>query len=82
MNHDTAMMLVDRELERARKKFPQWPGSESKQDILLASSIVGEEAGELIKAAVQFYGENGEAKACFDEAIQTAAMCFRFLEGK
>lgn len=75
-------MLVDLELERARKKFPQWPGSESKQDILHASSIVCEEAGELIRAAVQFYGENGEVKDCFKEAIQTAAMCFRFIEGK
>jgi hypothetical protein len=82
MNHEAALMLIENELLKARKKHPHWPGSESKQDILFASAIVGEESGELIRAAVQYYGENGDAESCFNEAIQTAAMCFRFLEGK
>lgn len=82
MNHAAALMLIEQELERARAKFPQWPGSESKPDILLASAVVCEEAGELIRAAVQFHSEGKDVKACFEEAIQTAAMCFRFLEGK
>lgn len=82
MNHDAAMMIIELELKRARTKHPDWPGSESRQDVLLASAIVGEEAGELIRAAVQYYKENGEIEKCFDEAIQTAAMCFRFLEGR
>lgn len=81
MNHQAALALIEMELKKARAKHPFWPGSESKQDILFAASIVGEESGELIRAAVQYYGENGDADACFKEAIQTAAMCFRFLEG-
>lgn len=84
MNHVTAVMLVEQEIQKARDKHPTWPGSESKPDILFASAIVGEESGELIRAAVQFYGaeDGGSAEACFKEAIQTAAVCFRFLEGK
>lgn len=82
MNHVTAVMLVEAELERARNKHPVWPGTESRHDILLASAIVCEESGELIRAAVQNHGEGGSPRECFEEAIQTAAVCFRFLEGK
>jgi NTP pyrophosphatase (non-canonical NTP hydrolase) len=81
MTHEAALLLIEQELKKARNKHPNWPGSESKQDVLFAAAIVGEESGELIRAAVQFYGELGSAEACFREAIQTAACCFRFLEG-
>ena len=82
MNHAAALMLVEMELSSARNKHPSWPGTESKQDILSAATIVAEESGELIHAAVQYYGEEGNAESCFREAIQIAATCFRFLEGK
>jgi len=68
--------LIDEEVERARKKHPTWP----KDDPLFAAAIVMEEAGELMRAAVQFRGEGGQLGACDEEAIQTAAMCIRFLE--
>lgn len=67
---------IDAEVERARKKHPTWP----KGDPLFAAAIVMEEAGELMRAAVQFRGEGGALELCDEEAIQTAAMCIRFLE--
>lgn len=82
MNHQAALMFIEEELKRARKIHPMWPGSESKNDILKASAIVCEESGELIRAAVQYHGENGDVYSCFKEVIETAAMCFRFLEGE
>ena len=63
-----------KELDRARKKFPRWPTS-----AVHAAAIVCEESGELIRAALQHSDESGELNACDKEAIQTAAMCIRFL---
>lgn len=64
------------ELERAVLKFPEWP-----DDPVHASLIVAEEAGELHKAVLECTYEPhkcdvGEVEK---EAIQTAAMAFRFL---
>ena len=64
------------EMARAIAKFPSWP-----TDVLHAASIVGEESGELTKAALQAVYEPhksspGDVRA---EAIQTAAMAIRFL---
>ena len=64
------------ELERAKAKFPQWPS-----DPIHAASIVGEESGELIRAAVIHVYENGSEAECWKEAVQTAATAIRFLEG-
>lgn len=63
-----------RELEKARRKFPMWPVYS-----VHAAAIVCEESGELIRAALQHSDEGGELAACDKEAIQTAAMCVRFL---
>ena len=69
---------VEKELERAREKFPFWP-----HDMVHAAAIVGEEAGELLQAALQYHFEEKETlDDCDHEAIQTMAMCIRFLEGK
>jgi NTP pyrophosphatase (non-canonical NTP hydrolase) len=62
------------ELAKARKKFPRWPTTAVK-----SAAIVCEESGELIRAALQHEDENGMLTACDKEAIQTAAMCVRFL---
>lgn len=64
------------ELERAKAKFPQWP-----RDIIHAAAIVGEESGELTRAAVMAVYENGRESECQTEAIQTAVTALRFLEG-
>lgn len=69
----TAIMA---ELERAKAKFPKWPS-----DPIHAAAIVGEESGELIRAAVIHVYENGSEAECWKEAVQTAATAIRFLEG-
>lgn len=66
---------VLRELERATAKFPTWP-----TDPLHALAVLGEEYGELVKAALQLTYEPHKATAADvrSEAIQTAAMALRF----
>lgn len=64
------------EIERAMRKFPKWP-----TDPIHAASVVMEEAGELVKAVNESVYEphKGSRPNVRTEAIQTAAMCFRFL---
>lgn len=64
------------EVKRATERFPTWP-----TDPLHAVAVLGEEFGELTKAALQTVYEPhkvqpGELRT---EAIQTAAMALRFL---
>ena len=65
------------EIERARKKFPRWPNCP-----IHAASVVVEEAGELAKEANQCVYEpaKGSRENLRAEAIQTAAMCVRFIQ--
>ncbi len=64
------------EVEKATRKFPTWPTR-----LIDAGNVVSEEAGELAKACLQVTYE--PHKETLDgvriEAIQTAAMAFRFL---
>ena len=66
---------VMKELDRATKKFPTWP-----TDPLHALAVLGEEFGELTKAALQltYEPEKTTHKELQSEAIQTAAMALRF----
>lgn len=68
-------LLIATELEKAKRKFPKWP-----TNAVHAAAVVCEESGELIRAALQHQDEGGPLDACDKEAIQTAAMCVRFLE--
>jgi NTP pyrophosphatase (non-canonical NTP hydrolase) len=63
------------EVKRATKKFPTWP-----TDPLHALAVLGEEYGELTKAALQLAYEphKSSRKMVREEAIQTAAMALRF----
>jgi hypothetical protein len=65
------------EIDRAVAKFPTWP-----TDPLHAVAVLGEEFGELTKAALQLTYE--PHKTSMDEfraeAIQTAAMALRFVQ--
>lgn len=78
------------ELKRAKEKHPRWP-----VHIVSRAAIVAEEAGELIQAALKYKYEKppGEVPTFYgvtprdrqilklkNEAIQTAAMCIRFLQ--
>lgn len=63
------------EVKRATEKFPTWP-----TDPLHAVAVLGEEFGELTKAALQLTYEphKTSAEEVRTEAIQTAAMALRF----
>lgn len=71
----TVIDQVAAELERATIKFPTWP-----TDPLHALAVLGEEFGELTKAALQLTYEPHKSNAADVrmEAIQTAAMALRF----
>ena len=69
-----ALKTVTEELLRARKLHPSWP-----KDSIHQAAIVQEEAGELIRAALQHEFENDPKQPMNTEAIQTAAMALRFL---
>lgn len=66
--------LVAAEVLRAEQLHPGWP-----EDIVHAAAILAEEAGEVVKAALQSYYAEAFASDIRTEAIQTAAMCFRLL---
>ena len=67
--------FLNEEMERAKAKFPWWP-----EDQIHAAAIVAEEAGELLKAALQNKYENGSIENVQKEAIHTATTAIRFLE--
>lgn len=66
------------ELVRAEKKFPNW-----NKDAVYAASIMGEESGETLQAALDYQqapAHSDELKAkILAEAIQTGAMALRLL---
>lgn len=70
------LVEISEEIDNAVNKFPTFPN-----DALHALAIISEEHGELCKAVLQHTYE--PHKATIDdirmEAIQTAAMCIRFL---
>ena len=74
MTLDEALRFVKLEMEEAERVWPVWP-----QDVIHQAAIVGEEAGELIEAAVSLTYDQGTAGAIRDEAIHTAAMALRLL---
>jgi len=76
VENDPIFNAIAQEIVKATEKFPQWPDR-----LIDAGNIVAEEAGELSKACLQRTYEKD--KCSWDdvrmEAIQTAAMCYRFL---
>ena len=64
------------EVQRASKKFPEWP-----TDPLHAVAVLGEEFGELTKAVLSltYESDNLSIDDVRTEAIQTAAMALRFI---
>lgn len=64
------------EVSRAVRKFPTWP-----TDPLHAVAVIGEEFGELTKAALELTYEPHKTSAdeVRKEAVQTAAMALRFV---
>lgn len=62
------------EYVNACAKHPYFP-----DDHIHSASIVAEESGELVRAALRFAYENGRFYDMHHEAIQTAASALRFL---
>ena len=74
MKTEQILCLVMTELERAEQIHPIWPA-----DLVKASAILAEEAGETLQAANN-YDENRCGKnQIVTEAVQTAAMAIRLL---
>lgn len=74
---------IELELRRAKKAWPNWPDHPAAQ-----AGIVCEEAGELMKASLQWkyqrdendYVQKKQIQHMREEAIQTAVTAIRFLE--
>jgi len=79
MQKDFPKLIIEsilNEVARAEAKFPDWPS-----DMIHAAAIVNEESGELTRAALQWTYEGGDIIEAQKEAVQTAAVCIRFLRG-
>lgn len=74
MNSKEIFQEVRKEISRAERKFPGWP-----EDPVHAAAILGEEAGEALQAALDYFYGRGDLETLKKELIQTAAMAFRFL---
>jgi hypothetical protein len=73
-----ALLAILQEYRRAKKKHPHFP-----DDLIHASAVINEEAGELTRECLQFQYEGANDSESIDriamEATQTGAMGFRFL---
>ena len=67
------MKDIAAELKRAREVHT-WP-----TDLVYGAAVVAEEAGELVRAALQYRFEDGKLDAVVEEAIHTAATAIRLL---
>jgi NTP pyrophosphatase (non-canonical NTP hydrolase) len=77
MSKERAWDLIFAELKKAEDKFPGWP-----DDPVHGAAILVEEAGELVKASLDFYyGRHDGIDQLEKEAAQTGAMAIRFLLG-
>lgn len=83
MTNQEIYKAIELELRRARKKHPNWPVHPAGQ-----AGVVVEEAGELMRACLQWkyekktlHTERAEQfVAMRDEAIQVAVTAIRFLQ--
>jgi NTP pyrophosphatase (non-canonical NTP hydrolase) len=62
------------ELDRSEQKHPNWPS-----DQIHAAAVIAEEAGELVRAVNEETWKGADPKLSDEEAVQTAAMCLRFI---
>lgn len=69
-----ALALILSELAQARAKHPQWP-----VDVIHAAAILAEEAGEVVKAALDMTYDGVSVEEVRTELAQTGAMCIRML---
>ena len=76
MKPEDVIDLVFKELRAAEAKHPMWP-----KDPIHAAAILGEEAGELLQASIDFTYRKApqDLDKMAKEAAQCAAMGIRFL---
>lgn len=70
-----ALILILKELERAKVKHPHF----SNGDLMYGAAIISEESGELSRATIQYCHENGSFGEIEKETAQTAATSIRML---
>lgn len=74
------IIAIVQEMQASESNHPfgreDWP-----QDHVHAAGIVANEAGQLVRAALQFHYEKGHYYSMHREACQTGAMALRFLMG-
>lgn len=70
-----AVIIVSSEYDNCLEKHPMWEAD----NYIKGAAIVGEETGELIRAALRFTDENGVRLDMYNEATQVAAVAIRFL---
>lgn len=69
------MEEIKQELKRAKQIYPEWP-----DDLIHQVSIMNEESGEAIRAALNHVYHGDDIEEVKKELIQTAAMCIRCIE--
>lgn len=70
-----AITKIIEELKSAEKKFPGFP-----RDVVHCAAILAEEAGEVVKSALDYYyGRSDNQEELRKEIAQTGAMALRFL---
>ena len=74
MTHEEAIDVVFDALQQAERKHPGFP-----KDPVHAAGVVGEEAGSLMKAALDWTYLRGQKEHMITEASHVAAVAIRFL---
>ena len=74
MKNEEIYQLVIDEVKRAETKWPAYYS-----DIIHATGLICEEAGEAIQAALDMTYDKGSIDKVIGETVQTAAMCWRLL---
>ena len=74
MEYRKVLDLIAEELGRAETIFPGFP-----EDPVHAATVLGEEAGEVLKAALKWTYQSGSRYDMEKEAVQAGAMAVRFL---
>ena len=75
------ILAILAELAHAEHLYPVWPDVGHRGDHVWAAGILAEEAGEVLKAALDWQSHGrGSVTRMRQEAVQAAAMALRFLQ--
>lgn len=74
MTREEAIEILNIALDEANKKHPEWY-----YDIIHCAAVMNEEAGEAIRAALNYTYENASLEDFICEVAQTGAMAIKIL---